>query len=317
MFRIFLITLGSVSLYCYPQQENYNPKVTFALETYAFLKGQDAAIDKVAGQFPELSSDVSAAEKKLDEAFGQAEDNIKQYLKEELEHHQFQKFHQHLDSLLHIQLQHPVEKESHARDFLTQVIQRPKSMYGTPLSKGILSFKYHYEPHQEILDGHIDVFETKDHPKADNVRISIPIPASWLAEETTMPQTIQQFTSCNGNGEEKIFVVVYDLPEEYSKIKLNKNTIADFLSPQTTLLRTEALFIDEIPAFMTEVEELIESGGKIMKIRMLQFLFVKNQKLYCIQGSTIPAVTTENLEPQIKKNEKLFRLIASRTELDQ
>jgi hypothetical protein len=50
-------------------QEGFNRKISYALETYAFLKGQDAALEKVAGQFPELSADVRAAEKKLDKAY--------------------------------------------------------------------------------------------------------------------------------------------------------------------------------------------------------------------------------------------------------
>lgn len=315
MLRPLIILLYYIPTFCLAQ-EGFNPKISYALETYAFLKGQDAALEKVAGQFPELSADVRAAEKKLDKAFGQAEYNINQYLKKELEYSQLQKFHKQIDSLLDIELQYPVEKESHAKEFLKQVVQRPENIYGSAVSKGILSFKYHNEPHQEILDGHVNIFETKDHPKADNVSISVPIPASWLAEETAMPQTIQQFTSCNGNGTEKIFVVLHDLPDDYGRLELNTNTITNFLSPQSNLIRTEPVSIDGVQAYMAEVEELIEFGGRTMKIRMLQFLVVKNQKLYCIQGSTLPSLTAANLEPMIRKNEKLFRLIADRTDLD-
>ncbi|WP_345139495.1 hypothetical protein [Flavobacterium ginsengiterrae] len=315
MLRPLIILLSYIPTFCLAQ-EGFNPKISYALETYAFLKGQDAALEKVAGQFPKLSADVRAAEKKLDKAFGQAEYNINQYLKKELEYSQLQKFHKQIDSLLDIELQYPVEKESHAKEFLKQVVQRPENMYGSAVSKGILSFKYHNEPHQEILDGHVNIFETKDHPKADNVSISVPIPASWLAEETAMPQTIQQFTSCNGNGTEKIFVVLHDLSDDYGRLELNTNTITNFLSPQSNLIRTEPVSIDGVPAYMAEVEELIEFGGRTMKIRMLQFLVVKNQKLYCIQGSTLPSLTAANLEPMIRKNEKLFRLIADRTDLD-
>lgn len=315
MLRTLIILLICIPTFCIAQQA-LPPKVSYALETYAFLKGQDAALDKVAAEFPELSADVRAAEKKLDKAFGLAAYNITQYLKKELEYSQLQKFHNQIDSLLDMQLQYPVEKKSHAKEFLKHVVQRPKNIYGSSVSKGILSFKYHNEPHQEILDGHVNVFETKDHPKAPNVSISIPIPASWLAEETAMPQTIQQFTSCNGNGTEKIYVLLYNLPDDYGPVELNKNTVTNFLSPQSTLIRTETVSIDGAPAYMTEVEELIEFGGRTMKIRMLQFLVVKNQKLYCIQGSTLPSLTAENLEPMIRKNEKLFRLIAAQTDLD-
>lgn len=65
---------------------------------------------------------------------------------------------------------------------------------------------------------------------------------------------------------------------------------------------------------MVEVEETLNQDK--VKIRMLQFMFTQKQKLYCLQGSIGPADISKNLEPQIKKYEPLFRLIADRTEID-
>ncbi|MFB9076330.1 hypothetical protein ACFFLS_19335 [Flavobacterium procerum] len=300
---------------CFSQEEINDPKVTFAIETYAFLKGQNTALQKVAVQFPQLQPHVTAIEKNLKTVFGQAENNITQFLKQELSSNELDSLHNRIDSLLQLQFLHPIEKEKYAHDFLLKVKERSNYINNESVSKGILSFKYHDAPHQEITDGHVDFFSTKNHPKAEEISLKIPIPKSWLAEEAEMPETIQQFTSYFGNGNEKILIVVYDLPKELHNIKLTEKSISSLFPPETNVIRTEAMTIDDMPAFMIEVEESLTYQNENMKIRMLQFMLVQDQKLYCLQGSIGPAEPDEDLEFQLKKYEPLFRLIASRAEL--
>lgn len=317
MARIVLLLFVLFPAFCLSQSEKYDPKVSFAIETYAFLKGQNAALQKIAVQFPKLKPNVTDAEKKLKNAFGRTEKNLKQFLKKELDYQQYNSLHDYLDSILNHEFPNQIEKEKYAYDFLSEVKERSKHIIANDtLSKGILSFKYHDAPHQEITDGHVDFFTTENHPKAEKATLKIPIPKSWLAEEAEMPETIQQFTSYYGNGNEKILIVVYDLPEELRGIKLTEKSIVSLLPPNTKLFRTEAVTIDEMPAIMIEVEESLQSDKDAMKIRMLQFMLVQNQKLYCLQGSIGPEEAHEDLGVQIEKFEPLFRLIASRAELE-
>ncbi|WP_433831178.1 hypothetical protein [Flavobacterium anhuiense] len=314
MARHFSVLILLFSCVCFSQK--YDAKVAFAIETYAFIKGQNAALKKVAQQFPHLKPKVSETEKDLKIVFGRTEKNLNQFLKEELSRQQIDSLHIHLDSLLNLQLANPIEKEQYAHDFLLKIKERSNYHNNAMLPKGILSFKYHDAPHQEITDGHVAVFSSENHPKADNIAIKIPVPKSWLAQEAEMPETIQQFTSCHGNGIEKILIVVYDLPEELHAIQLNEKSVSTFLSPQTKLIRTEAMIIDDTPGLMIEVEESVNYQNEGMKVRMLQFMFLDQQKLYCLQGSIGPADQDEDLGIQIKKYEPLFRLVASRTELE-
>ncbi|PXY46916.1 hypothetical protein [Flavobacterium hydrophilum] len=317
MKRILFLYCVISPVLSFSQAFNYNSKVSFAIETYAFLKGQNTALQKIAVQFPQLKPNVTVAEKNLKTVFGRAEKNLKQFLKEELNHKQYNSLQNYLDSLLHHQFPNQIEKEKYAHDFLLKVQERSNNINNEMLSKGILSFKYHDAPHQEITDGHVDFFTTENHPKAEETSLTIPIPKSWLAEEAEMPQTIQQFTSYYGNGNEKILIVVYDLPEELQGIKLTEKSIASILPPNTKLFRSEAVTIDGLPALMIEVEESLQYHKDSMKVRMLQFMLVQNQKLYCLQGSIGPEEAHEDLELQIEKFEPLFRLIASRAELDE
>jgi hypothetical protein len=55
---------------CYPQAKPYAPKVMLAVETYAFLKGQSAALKKVALQFPSLKEDVRKLQNSSKVIFG-------------------------------------------------------------------------------------------------------------------------------------------------------------------------------------------------------------------------------------------------------
>ena len=59
-----------------------------------------------------------------------------------------------------------------------------------------------------MKDGHIKTFTTKVHPKAKQTALKIQVPKSWLAEEAKMPETVQQFTSCYGKGNEKFLIVI-------------------------------------------------------------------------------------------------------------
>jgi hypothetical protein len=296
----------------YSQEQLYTPKVRLAIETYAFLKGQSSALQMVTMQFPSLKPEVAAAEKGTKVLFERAERNIERFLKNELNDSNFNIVQSQIDSLLNEKLINPIEKEKHARDFLEKVRNRSRFTSDT-LTKEIISFAYYDAPHQEIKDGHIQAFSTKGHPKAKGAVLKLSIPKSWLPEEAEMPETVQQFTSCYGKGNETILILIYDLPSAEFE-NLDEKLISEMIPPQAKLIRTEKVTIDGRPAMMSEVEETLNHNK--MKVRMLQFMFTQKRKLYCIQGSIGPVKASENLEPQLKKYEPLFRLIASQTELD-
>lgn len=309
------LLLGVFSTVCYPQSQKYNPKVSFAIETYAFLKGQSAALEKISRQFPSLKAKVQTVEQDSKISFVRAQRNIEHFLEEELTVADYEALQKQIDSMLQAQLKNPIEKEKFAIDFLNLVSSRSQFIAGTLVEKGVLSFAYHDTPHQEITDGHFTNFTTKHHPKADRAALKVPIPKSWLAEEAEMPQTIQQFTSHYGNGEAKIVIVVYDLSQQPEMI-LNEKSITQMIPPESRLIRTDKVQIDGIPAMMIEAEQPLGYPANEMKIRMLQFMFIQNQKLYCLQGSIGPVQASNNLDKKIKKYEPLFRLVASNTEFD-
>ena len=299
----------------YAQVQKYTPKVNLAIETYAFLKGQSYALQAVSLQFPALQPNVMAAEKNSKVLFGRAERNIVRFLKDELDHSEFIKLQNSFNSLINEQFKYPIEKQKYALDFLEKVKDRPRFIKDTLLMKGIISFAYHDAPHQEITDGHIKIFNIKNHPKTGKTTLKLSLPKSWLAEEAEMPETIQQFTSHYGKGDEKFLIVAYDLPVEENNFIVDKKSISEMIPPESKLIRTEKVTIDGSPGMMIEVEENINSATNKMKIRMLQFMFVKKHKLYCLQGSIGPVAVNKNLEPQIKKYEPLFRLIAVNTQI--
>jgi len=314
-FRIALL-FCLISVTSYAQEQPYSAKVASAVETYAFLRGQSAALNEIAKQFPQLKPEVASAEKKMKGTFYRAEKNIEKFLQSELQISHFKILKKQIDSLLQVQFKKPIEKEKYARDFLKKANERVYAINDTILHKRIMSFIYHDAPHEEINDGHLNFFLTENHPKAQKADLKIPVPKSWLAEEAESPQTIQQFTSFNGTGIEKILLTAYDLPDHLDGITLNKKTVSEMLSPESNLIRSEPATIDDIPGMMIEVEEHFNIGDSPMKIRMLQFMFVQDKKLYCIQGSVGPVETKINLEMHLKKYEPLFRLIAANTEIE-
>lgn len=310
-FLLFITCL--LAIYCQAQPQNYSPKVILAIETYAFLKGQGSALEKVAMQFPSLEDDVESVQKSA-VLHGRAQRNIEQFLKEELKENQFKILQKHIDSLVNQQLKYPIEQEKHAKDFIKKVKDKIRFSYDTIGEKGIMSFAYLDAPHQEFADGHTMYFSTKDHPKAEESIVKIAIPRSWNAEEAQMPATIQQFTSHDGTGDERILIVIYEL-EDDQNLLLNEKTVSEMIAPESKIIRTEKVKIDGMPALMVEMEEIIAFNTDKKKIRMLQFMFIHKQKLYCLQGSVGPAPLHHNLDHRLRKYEPLFRLVAAGTDV--
>jgi hypothetical protein len=315
MRTLLLFICTAFASYCYPQTQIHTPKVRLAIETYAFLKGQSFALERIETQFPTLKDDLVATEKSL-KVFRQSQQNIESFLKSELDDSSFKVLQEHLGALLNEQFKNPIQQEKYARNFLEEVRLRSRLISDSLISKAILSFAYHDLPHKEITDGHIITFTTSGHPKAAEANLKMPIPKSWKAEEAEMSETVQQFTSYDGNGNAKILIVIYDLSDQERNMILNKKSIAEMLSPDAKLIRTEAVTIDGNQGMMIETEETLYSNSEKKKIRMLQFMFVEKQKLYCLQGSIGPSQIDENLEPQIRKYEPLFRLVATSASVD-
>lgn len=282
-----------------------------AIETYAFLKGQNSALEMIALQFPSLKKDVA----KTSTVFIRAEQNVERFLKSQIGE-EFTVLQKRIGALLQEQFKNPIEKEKYARDFLEKIRHRSRFSSDSMVTKGILSFAYEDVPHQEIIDGHTIIFTTKGHPKAEKTILRVPIPKSWKAEEAEMPETVQQFTSYGGQGTEKILIVVYDLTQEDRNLTLSEKSIREMIPPEAKLLRSEPTIIDHNPGIITETEETLNFSNKKMKIRMLQFMFIEKGKLYCLQGSIGPAEVDTNLEIPLKKYEPLFRIVASRANVE-
>ena len=56
--------------------QQYDAKAAFAIKTYAYIKGQNVALEKVAKQFPHLRATISETEKELKNVFGRTEKNL-------------------------------------------------------------------------------------------------------------------------------------------------------------------------------------------------------------------------------------------------
>ncbi|UUF13026.1 MULTISPECIES: hypothetical protein [Flavobacterium] len=302
---------------CYPQQQqHYSPKVQLAIETYAFLKAQSAALKKVAMQFPCFTKEVRSLEKNAQAVFGRAEKNIEHFLQEELNDSQFTSLEKHIDSLVKEQLKNPIQKKKYADEFLENIKDKIEFSKDAAVHKGIISFAYHDAPHQEVTDGHSVKFTIEGHPKAEETVLTLPIPKSWTAQEAEMPATVQEFTSCDGKGNEKILILIHELPQEYQNFVLTEKSVLEMIPTQSRLIRTEPITIDNRTGIMVEIEEILDLPTNKMKVRMLQYMLAHEQKLFCLQGSIGPVSMHQNLDLEMRKYEPLFSLVAKGTQID-
>lgn len=300
----------------YGQVQQQAAKVQLAMETYAFLKGQSAALKKVSGQFPCFSAEVFSLQKDAQGVFGRAEKNIEHFLGQQLDELQWSSFQKYIDSQIKEQLKNPIQNKKSAGEFLRNAKDKIGFRQGTALPKGLLSFAYQNAPHQEVIDGHRIEFTTEGHPKAEGTVVAFPIPKSWSAQEAEMPAAVQQFTSFDGKGNEKIVILIHTLPLEYQNLAPTEKSVKEMIPPQSRLIRTEPVTIDDMPGIMAEIEEILDPPTNNSKVRMLQFMLCHKQKLYCLQGSVGPVPLHQNPDQQLRAYEPLFRLVAKSVQID-
>ena len=205
------------------------------------------------------------------------------------------------------------------QDFIKQVLSRAKGNIPSPILETLLSFQYIDNPEKEFLAGFTTTFKTKGHLKAKNTDWQLKVPQSWLAEEGNRPNIIQHFKSEYGSGNQGMLLMVKQIPLQ-DGIPYSKKEINDFFSVEAAkeMIPEEGKFIsysktviDRLTAGMLEFESIYEGVETKVKIRMVEFIFIVEDKMYFFQASVSSADLSEDLSIPMKKFLPLYKLVAN------
>lgn len=110
--------------------------------------------------------------------------------------------------------------EKFVTKFHQTLLDRSEGNIVSPFLETFLSVLYLDSPFKEYVMGHKQSFSSLNHKKSKGVHVEFELPKSWGAKEGKRPNTLRQWTSQNGHGQEAINIVISDLPYALSDIEI-------------------------------------------------------------------------------------------------
>jgi hypothetical protein len=323
MRHIFLLStlflLLTVNIFCQSEPEYKKPKYKRVTEAYGFLKGQNYSLDIIKQKYPELELNIFRVKNLFNSTFGSCEEKIINYLKDFFSEEKFIEFESKLKEELPNIIQILDFTKETSIDFIVEVENRAKGLISSPVLETLLSFKYSDYPQLEFIDGFVNVYKTKDHPKAKGTDWQIKVPKSWKKAEADRPNIIQKFTSDFGDGSQNIMISVHNLGfsdevtltnDEINEF-FNENEIKNMLPEGAKFISFSKTKIEDLIVGVFEIEKTSERLDTKIKIRMIQYMFVVKNKMYSLEAMVSSNDPNKDLAFDMKKYLPLFKSVVN------
>jgi hypothetical protein len=319
IFSILLVFLTTF-IVCGQTSDNVKkPKYKRVSEAYGYIMGQEYSLDLIKTKLPHLDMSVLKAQMAFSTNFGKAKEGMKKYLAEYLGQNEFKEFEDEMIIEIKNIFDNITLTEEVATNFISEVESRSKGNIASTFLETILSFQFYDKPQDELTSGFTVTFKTKGHPKSKNTDWQIKVPKSWKAEEADRPNIIQKFTSDYGSGNENIMLMVKEisLPQGYSfsKEELNtfftENEMKAIVPDGASFISFSKMTFDGNIGGMIEFEQILERLDQKIKIRMVQFMFIRGNKMCMVQGSVGSIQAEKDLDLEMKKFLPLYKLVAN------
>ena len=319
LISLLVLTHITGSIFAQTADKIIKPKFERVSQAYGYLIGQEYTFSLIKTKFPNLELNISKAQINFNLTFGNAKEGMKSYLKEILSESEFRSYEEMVIAEMRKLLNVQVFTEEYAANFISEVESRGKGNVATPVLETLLSFQYFNEPQQEFLDGFTKIFKTKGHIKSKNTDWQIKVPISWRPAEGDRPNIIQKFVDDFGDGKRSIMLMVKEmaLPEnyKYSKQELNdlfsEKKVKDMVPKGAKFIAFSKMTLDNNIGGMLQIEQNVSRLDLTIKIRMVQFMFIRSNKMYILQCTVRSENTDSDLTLEMNKYLQLYRLIAN------
>jgi hypothetical protein len=295
------------------------PKIERVSQAFGYLAGQEYSLNYIKNEFPQLENNVLIAKMAFKSTFGKSKSGMEDYLSNYLGEVKLKSFNDNLIVEFEKRMNNQTLTEEIANNFIKDIENRAKGSISSPILETLLSFQYADSPHRELLAGFTTTFKTKGHAKSKNTDWQIRAPKSWRAKEGDRPNIIQSFTDDFGDGLNNIMLMVKDMPVSKGTKFSNQEKNEFFTEKEMKIMvPNEAKFIsfskmtlDSNIGGMLEIEQTVSRLDLNLKMRMVQFMFIRGSKIYTLTGTVSSANMEDNLAPEMEKYLPLFRLVAN------
>jgi len=319
LFSILLLCLTSLNLFGQTSENLIKTKYKRVSEAYGYISGQEYSLNLIKKEFPQFEINILKAQISFNSTFGKSKEGMKKYLTEYLGENEFKEHEEKLMSEMKKILGNQSFTEKIATNFISEVESRAKGNITSTVLETLLSFQFSDRPQDELTSGFTTTFKTKGHLKSKNTDWQIEVPKSWKAEEADRPHIIKKFTSDYGSGNQTIMLMVKEMPL-LKGYKVTKEELNDLFTEKKMkhLVPDEGKFIsytrmtlDNNIGGMIEYEQIVERLDFKIRIRMVQFMFIRGNKWYFLQCSVGSENADSDLTLEMKKYLPLYKLVAN------
>lgn len=316
---ILLLFIVAINVFGQTTDNFKKPKYKRVSEAYGYLTGQEYSLDLIKKEFPQFEMSILKAKIAFNSTFGESKGGMKKYLAEYLGQNEFNDYEDKLLSEMKKILGNQSFTEEIATNFISEVESRAKGNIASTVLETLLSFQFFDRPQDELTSGFTTKFKTKGHLKSKNTDWQIKVPKSWKAEEADRPNIIQKFTSDYGSGNQSIMLMVKEmqLPKGYkiTKEELNdlftEKEMKDMVPDGGEFISFTKITLDNNIGGMIEFELTKERLDFKIKIRMVQFMFIRENKMYTLQGTVSSEKVDTDLSLEMRKYLPLYKLVAN------
>lgn len=296
-----------------------NPKFKRVNEAYGYILGQEYSLALINKKFPVFEMNVLKAQMSFNSNFGKSKNGMKKYLSEYFGQNEFKIYEEKLIGEINNLLGRQIFTEEIATHFISEVESRANGNIVSPVLETLLSFQYYDRPHDELTSGFTTTFKTKGHLKSKNTDWQIKIPKSWKAEEAERPNIIQKFTNDYGAGDHSIMLMVKEIPIPKGH-NLTKEEIKDLFTVKEmknlvpeggNFISFTNMALDNHIGGMLEYEQTTTRLDIKIKIRAVQFLLIRGNKMYMVHCSVSSEMSHSDLSLEINKYMTLYKLVAN------
>lgn len=319
IISILLFFLTTINIFGQTTDNLKKPKYKRVSEAYGYITGQEYSLDLIKKEFPQFEMSILKAQMSFNSTFGKSKVGMRKYLTEYLGQNEFNEYEAKLISEMKKILGNQTYTEEIATNFISEVESRAKGNIASTVLETLLSFQFADRPQDELTSGFTTIFKTKGHLKSKNTDWQIKVPKSWKAEEADRPNIIQKFTSDYGSGNQTIMLMVKEMPlpkgYKVTKEELNdlftEKEMKDMIPEDGKFISFTKMTLDNNLGGMIEYEQVVDRLDFKVKIRMVQFMFIRGNKWYMLQCGVLSTMTDIDLSLEMKKYLPLYKLVAN------
>jgi hypothetical protein len=262
-----------------------NKEVDDIVMAYGYLYGQDYSLNKIKKEYPELKNEILISEAKFNLSFRKSKERIINKLNTLLGSKKDEVF-----DLFENKLVETLSNQTYTIEdavyFIQNLTDRAEGIIESPILEMLLTYQFIHNPVKEMTSDYTKKYSSNNHFKSKGLDFTIRVPKSWSMEEAERPNIVQKFTSENGEGEQSLKIMVYNLPDEIKKMGVSDKreyfesmTEKDFLTDEDEFISFDEIKLDNIYTHKMVYISTMNTQGMKIKNKRTAYITYYDDKL--------------------------------------